>query len=214
MANRVMWLNYRLAGCDIHTYEAMTELSIASADRYLAGDWTALVLTGDMTCCTFERGFSRMYREMFAALRDCYEAGDSVLFLDPDTLFLRPTEIFGRFDELMLFWLTDPSVAYGFDPYLNAGIVYVPASMDPTLWRFVDDAAPSMSEWNDSQIIFNRMFYAQQPVPELHPELNWSPSVEMPGPLKDAHLVHFNSTRGAPAVLERMRALSAERVTD
>jgi len=208
MANRVMYLHYRLTGGDYKTYESLVEISLASARRYLAGKWSPLILHGDYSNRPYERGFSEMYRIMFQVMRKCYDAGDNVLFLDPDTLFIKETEVFGRFTQMMLFWPTDPAKRRHFDPYLNAGIVYVPATMDAKLWRFAN-AAPMMSEWNDSQDIFNEMFYAQRPVPELHPELNWSPNVPSTIRMDEASLLHFNSTRGALGVLETMRELAS-----
>lgn len=212
VANRLMYLQYRLTPGDAEftLYRQMQELSVESAERYLDGPWELEILTGDHSRRPFSEAFSEMYREMFARLRELWSQGDNVLFLDPDVLFLKPTQIFGRFQEFRMFWATDPEQRRHFDPYLNGGIFYLPTTMDARQWRFADAAVRKMREWNDSQDILNEMFWTQQPVPELHPELNWSPNVQSIIPMEDAHLIHFNSTRGAASVLEVMRKMRRE----
>jgi hypothetical protein len=86
--------------------------------------------------------------------------------------------------------------------------------MDSRLWRFTAKAA-DMKEWNDSQDILNEMFYAQKPVPKLHPELNYQPFVDSPIGLGEAHFVHLNSTRShlnnrPYSAVQRMREMVEE----
>lgn len=208
MADRVLWLNYRLQGGPFETYQAMTDLSLKSARRFLVGNWQPWIVTADYTDRSFEDGFSDMYRDMFAILRAAHAAGDNTLFLDPDTLFLKPTILFGLLPEMRLFWLTDPPSFEEFEVYLNGGVAYFPAAMNPDLWRFADQGAHLMREWNDSQRILNAMFWAQKPALDLIPQMGWSPNTKNGCPLEEALLIHFNSTRGAENVLTRMREMS------
>lgn len=207
--NRLVYLLYRLntAPNVFEQYQEMAELSLRSFRRHLAGSWQAELLQGDYSSEGFLQGVNLMYRDTFVQLEAWHAQGDNTLLLDQDTLCLRPTEIFGRFKHLMLFYLTDPPVdeVGGFAPYLNAGIVYVPASMPPRAWRPMHRDLGAMRAWDDSQRIWNEMFYGQDPVPELHPELHWSPNVPTPLPRGDAHIIHLNSTRGSAAALGQMR---------
>jgi hypothetical protein len=205
MANKVVWLNYRLSSLEEQTtYAEMVRLSHRSAERYLDGDWDAELLVGDWSHLPFDEAVSRMYRQLFRHLRRRHAEGHNVLHLDPDVALVKPTRIFGRFREMRLFWHTDPAKRGQYDPYLNGGVVYLPASMDGQLWRF---ARRPLREWNHSQDVLNRMFYAQQPVPGLHPELNWSPNVPAPIAARDAHLIHLNATRGPEQAHDWLRAL-------
>ena len=207
MANRIVWLNYRLRSREEQNlYAEMADISHRSAVRYLEGDWEGETLTGDLSRLPFDEAVGWMYRHLFGHLRRRHNAADNVLHLDPDVVFVKPTRIFGRFREMRLFWHTDPARRLAFDPYLNGGVVYIPASMDGRLWRFT---RRPLREWNHSQDALNQIFYAQQPVPGLHPELNWSPNVPSPIGRDEAHVVHLNSTRGAESALERMREMVA-----
>lgn len=210
MANHVLWLHYRLTTQEeFKTYAELLALSLASARKHLRGDWEPLIIGGDHSHLPYNEAVSAMYCDLFDHLQRLYDEGHNILHLDPDVAFVKPTRIFGRFRSMRLFWHTDPPQRNEFDPYLNAGVVYLPASMDPALWQFVDYDAAGMREWNDSQDIFNRMFYDQHPVPRLRPRLNWSPNVPSPIGERRAQVVHLNSTRGADEALERMRELCA-----
>lgn len=207
MSNYVVRLDFRLRGVDREVYRAMTLLSQRSCDNYLEGDWSTYTLARDFNDRSYERGYSDMYRCLFRVLQDLHEGGHNVLHLDPDTLLMGPVQIFDHFQEMRLFWPTDPGKRRHFDPYLNAGVVYIPASMPALLWNFAVTAAANMREWNDSQDIFNEMFYAHPCLPLLHPELNWQKYVPSPIPQEGALILHFNSTRGASEVLDEMKAL-------
>ena len=207
MTNLVLWLHYRLTGDAEHhaAYGELVNLSLESVRANLQGDWEPMIVGGDYSDRSFAEAYSDMYRDFFFLLRKHHGLGDNVLFLDPDVVCVKPTEIFGRFAEMRLFWHTDPASRLHFDPYLNGGIVYIPASMHPGLWRIVQEWAWTMRQWNDSQDILNHMFYEQRPIPELHPELNWSPHVPSPIDRDQARLLHFNSTRGPEDALAAMR---------
>ena len=213
--NILMQLHYRLGtDTDVYdTYGEILEVSIESYRRHLEGDWHPVVLRGDYSQYPFLVGVNKMYSDMFAALRTHYREGDNVLFSDSDVVCVKPTRIFGEYQDLRLFWHTDPMRHRGFDPYLNGGIVYVPATMDPSLWQIVDERVSGMQEWDDSQVILNKMFYSQHPVPYLVPSLNWSPIVPSDVDWKYVSLVHFNSTRGAEAVLADMKEMTCKSVS-
>jgi len=88
---------------------------------------------------------------------------------------IRPTEIFGRFQEFRLFNWTDPKTLPPFDNLYNAGVRYYPAVMDPDLWFLGDAMAKNWVDdnWNMEQEIFNTMFWQQAVADPHHPELNW-----------------------------------------
>lgn len=42
----------------------------------------------------------------------------------------------------------------------------------------------------------------------LHPELNWQQAVDSPISENEAHIIHYNSTRGAAQALNQMRGVT------
>lgn len=154
------------------------------------------------------------FREaLFEGIHHCWAQGNNVLFADADTLCVKPTTVFGRFDCFMLFSETCAAperVLSG--PYLNAGVMYFPTSMSPSLWEFGrgkwGEAPPD--QWDYSQELYNRMYYCQGLLPIIAPELNWAPHA--PGKVgeEDACIVHLHLTRGRTPCLHLMQKWEQE----
>lgn len=124
MTNILLMLDYTLSD-NSEEYAEMTRLSSNSYKKNLAGDWSLDILRKDFSHLPRKEALNQMWQDCIWAMFDHWVDGTNVLYVDSDTLMVKPTEIFGRWDRLQLFWPTDPSAAYGFDPYLNGGVVYI-----------------------------------------------------------------------------------------
>lgn len=183
MKNYVIWTNCKISETKERfgiqpcgdpqsqaAYDTMFQVSRASAQRFLQGDWTEIVFTDpaetrvDMFQANWQRIWDIWHRE------PC-----NILYLDSDTMFLRPTEIFGRFHEFRLFNWTDPKSNDQFANYYNAGVRYYPSTMKPEIWSIGEAMAKSwnLDIWDQEQLIFNAMFWKQSIPDPHHPELNW-----------------------------------------
>jgi hypothetical protein len=191
-------------------YDRMFKMSQASAKKFLLGDWETVVFT--------EPAETRvdMFRNNWQRIWDLWHKEPcNILYLDSDTLFIRPTEIFGRFKEFRLFNWTDPKTHVKFKDYFNAGVRYYPQQMDPAIWTIGQRLAKdwSVEIWDQEQLIFNEMFWSQPIAPgdHRHPELNWQGMGLLSGgaqaqasreqwnglPVSRAHILHVHGSRGA-----------------
>lgn len=221
MKNYVIWTN-----CDVKetaakfgiqpcgnainraAYDIMFQISLASARRFLAGDWEPLVFTdaAETRVHLFQANWQRIWDIW-------HDEPCNVLYLDSDTMFLRPTEIFGRFAEFRLFNWTDPKSKGCYTDYFNAGVRYYPVTISKEIWQIGHDLAQSwnLDIWDQEQLIFNEMFWQQDidAADRRHPELNWQGMLLSRGvarqahddwnqwPINQAHIIHVHGSRHA-----------------
>lgn len=191
-------------------YNTMFEVSWASAQQFLKGDWESVVFT--------ETAESRvgMFKDNWQRIWDLWHRETcNILYLDSDTMFIKPTEIFDRFGEFRMFNWSDPKSTAQFPNYFNAGVRYYPSSMSNEIWAVGAAMADpwNLDIWDQEQVIFNQMFWTQT-IPDedrRHPELNWQgmwmtvPNRKLQASheewnklaLNDAHIVHLHGSRGA-----------------
>ena len=183
MKNYVVWTNCVIEDTEAdkahgvqpanHTdYTGMYEISRASAKQYLAGVWEPVVF--DQPAPTRVAMFQANWQRIW----DLWHSEPcNILYLDSDTVFVRATEIFGRFGEFRLFNWTHPKRKAPYDNYFNAGVRYYPHSMSKQTWQLGQDQADSWNTdiWDQEQLIFNAMFWSQNlDWSDAHrPELNW-----------------------------------------
>jgi hypothetical protein len=226
MKNFVVWTNcnvvsedpgtqarLNIARCDNPeartAYDTMHRISRLTAAKFLQGEWEAIVWT-DPAPSRLE-----IFKRNWYRIRDLWHQEPcNVLYLDSDTMMIRITEIFGRFQEFRLFNWTDPKSTKQFEHLFNAGVRYYPASMSEDLWQVGDSMAAVWRDdnWNMEQEIFNTMFW-QQPIPDYdrhHPELNWQGMrLTNPDPrtqqaheqwnqcaFSSVHIMHVHGSRG------------------
>lgn len=221
--NYVIWTNCQVnetekkfgiepsAGLEVrNAYNKMFQISLATAKTFLQGNWEPIVFTD-----TADSRVS-MFKDNWQRLWDIWHQEPcNILYLDSDTMFIRPTEIFGRFQEFRLFNWTDPKSNSEFQDYFNAGVRYYPASMSDETWHIGKNMANNwnLDIWDQEQLIFNQMFWSQN-IPQhdcRHPELNWQGMMmTVPDPriqvaheqwnelaLKDSYIIHMHGSRGA-----------------
>jgi len=202
-------------------YDTMHRVSRASAEKFLAGDWEAIVFT--------EPAESRveMFKQSWFRVWDLWHNEEcNILYLDSDTVFIKPTEIFGRFSEYRLFNWTAERSRHHFKNYYNAGVRYMPSTMNDEVWEIGRKQAENwrLDIWDQEQIIFNDMFWSQNVLDPHHPELNWQGMSLRSGDLtvkrqheeynqcelNDAHIMHIHGSRNAENSAEIMLKIASE----
>jgi hypothetical protein len=191
-------------------YQRMFEISRSSAKKFLQGPWEEVVYTdpAPSRLAIFQRNWQRIH--------DLWHSEPcNILYLDSDTIFIKPTVIFERFPEYRLFNWTDPKQWPGFENLYNAGVRYHPSTMSEDLWTKGNEMAKNWdpNNWCQEQEIFNTMFWSQNVADPHHPELNWQamhlrlwhqhpeavPFLNEWNtvPLTAAHIIHVHGSRDA-----------------
>lgn len=205
------------------SYDTMFEISRDSVRKNLRGNWEEIVID-DLAVSRVS-----MFQNNWKRIHDLWHSEPcNILYLDSDTIMVKPVEIFGRWPEFRLFNWTTPSKNEHFEHYFNAAVRYYPAHMHPELWKMGNDMAADwdLNIWDQEQLIFNAMFWAQGLSFEdaHHPELNWQADTgqniaEIHNncaqfntlPLSHARIIHYHGSRGDDrgAYLARMLAMTA-----
>jgi len=162
-----------------------------------------------------------LFKDRHVKARELWDEGHNVLLVDLDTVCIQPTVIFGA-QHFRMFGLTNQDAPSRQDisegHYMNAGVMYLPQSMDKRLW---DIQQALLEQWDDSlwsydQYVWNRMFWAQEVHGWFHPEMNYAEpcdnlhSGDQPnGGLRwwKANIIHFHASRNPEEALQAMRLL-------
>jgi len=201
-------------------YRAMYELSKASFEKNLNCLDDVVLFSGEDT------HIQNVFRGDAFRIYDMWKNEPcNILFCGLDTLCIKETDIFDRFDDFMMFNYTEagpklengmPAPVFGFDHYFNAHVRYYPHTMSSNTW----DIGMSMvnnwdySEWGMEQHILNSMLWSQDVTfndayrPELAWQGIWDADKNGGVDIEDANIIHFHATRGAESVLDRMRRMS------
>lgn len=220
------WKDTKDEGDIYETYKEMYRLSRNSLYHFLEGEWEEL--------CWQEEIDSIQYA-MKMNWQNVYNLWHSepcnILALGPDVQMVKPTKIFGEFDNFRMFNWTDPKEYREPNPwqvalpnFFNGDMKYYPHTMSEELWDLGLNLAQSWTEenttqaWSYEQVIENIMFWSQGfKMEEVHrPDLFYQAhmmpwiSVEEHDkwnnfPYSEAHIVHWHSSRHSPTKLECMR---------
>jgi hypothetical protein len=205
------------------TYGEMYELSRTSACKFLQGDWEEVKFTAPVLD-------ARLYQiaQWYTIKELWYREPCNILAMGADTLFIRPTEIFGQFHEMRMFNYTDPRQHPEFDHYFNDDVRYYPADMDPNVWavgerKMGEWFTHEQAHWDWGQLIHNYQFWSQTISEDdlLKPNFNWLAhnlrelSVEGLNwhaewnkcDVSIANIMHFCGSRGADQTLAIMQAV-------
>jgi hypothetical protein len=232
MKNYVVWTNCTVeekekrfnieAGADHSVREAynrMWQISRNSARKFLQGDWEEIVWTDPQP----SRG--ELFKRNWTRVKDLWHKEPcNILYLDADTIFIRPTEIFDKFFEFRMFNWADPKTEYEFLNYYNAAVRYYPATIRSETWQVGQATVDhwSLDMYDYEQIVFNRMYWSQHiSMHDRHwPKLNWQAVVSDHEDLlqyqnqwnkcniNEAHIIHAHGSRGAKQSLEMMEPLA------
>ena len=188
------------------SYHEMFERARASVQHNLAGSWRELVITDSAPTRT------AMFLRNYHRIRDLWhQAPANILFLDSDTVMVKPVEIWGRFLQFRLFNWTTPPRSPEFEHYFNSAVRYYPHTMSAEVWRLGDSL---IDHWRDDcydyeQQVFNHMFWSQNLRWDdaHHPELNWQADRGITAqeiaahhgfntlPIQHARIIHYHGTR-------------------
>lgn len=185
-------------------YDEMAELARRSFRKYLVGDWDEYI--------HWKADWTELWKSMFYTCRDLCQQGHNVFVIGADTIATKPVEVFGRYDNLMMFWHTDPPVRKPFPGYMNSELLYIPANLTERLWRIGEKMITDVSakwDYDRIQVIWNYMYWAQKPAPGLVPQLHWSPEVPSPISESEASILHFHASRGPEKMLAEMAKRAA-----
>jgi hypothetical protein len=128
-----------LANSAFDAYQQMQALSTQSFKKNLQGDWELIELTGTQpNLQSAFRFVMQRTQELWRAHAPC-----NILYTDPDTLCMRPIDIFGKFKDFRIFTDRDPLSRRD---YHNCGVRYFPSTLTEEFWHEINGA---MSTWHD-----------------------------------------------------------------
>lgn len=204
-------------------YHKMYDISVASFEHFLEGDFTVICWAGSVENPT------HIARRNWDLIRDLWSSHEcNILWHGPDTQMIQPTEIFGRYQDFELFSWTDPKSIADVENYFNNDIRYFPSTMSQDVWAVGDklvetwDTSNTDQGWNYEQIMHNKMFWSQPGRtlenslrPDMVYQAQWLPSADDAvkarqddwngGVLEDAHIIHWHGSRSAQAKLSAMQ---------
>lgn len=205
-------------------YDEMYKVSRASAKKFLKGDWQEIKFTSPVKDV-------RWYQiaQWYAIKELWYKEPCNILAMGSDTLFIKPTDIFGQYNKMMMFNYTDPKSHSEFKHYFNDDIRYYPATMDPEVWsvgeRLMDNwFKHEEKNWAWGQLLHNYQFWSQDVnVNEvLDPTMAWQAfgldedqgKIFNNCDINDAKILHFHGSRDADPRLEVMRHIATQLEVD
>ena len=138
-------------------YLYMQQISIKSFEKNLAGSWTLIELNGIQP--TIQDAFRYVMSETYKIWNNNYPC--NILYADPDTVCVKPLDIFGKFQEFRLFAESSDLLI---KESLNCGVRYFPSSLDDCFWN---DVYEQMEKWNYSvwsteQTIYQNLMFNQE----------------------------------------------------
>lgn len=202
-------------------YQEMYNISRASARKFLSGTWEEIKFVAPVLD-------ARLYQiaQWYAIKELWFREPCNILFMGADTLFMKPTEIFDKYDTMRMFNYTDPKTHPEFPHYFNDDIRYYPANMDPKVWNIGERCMNQWfthkeSDWGWGQLIHNYQLWSQGLTVEeiIDPTLAYQGfmypdySKETGDAynncrLEDAKIIHWHGSRGAARTVEMMQAVS------
>lgn len=223
------WKDTKDEGDQYELYKEMYQLSRASVKHFLEGDWTEICFQDEIEYIGQAAKLGWKY------IRELWQSEPCNLFvLGPDCQMMKPTKIFGEFNEFRMFNWTDPKTHdgnnpwnYKIDNYFNGDMMYFPHNMKPELWELYDQLHESWKvdnttgTWGNDQIVANKMFWSQNLPweqahrPDLFYQAQWIPGapIEIMDQWNnckstDAHIIHWHGSRHVPTKLAVMRELN------
>jgi len=229
-----MWFSDRSQEGDLYDwYMKMHDISLRSFEKHLEGDWEFKFFNKEV------ENIQEVFKDHFFEIYDIWKQGDTnILYCGPDNIVMKPTEVFGKYDDFMMFNYTDPKTSNEPNHYnvqhqhfFNADVRYYPSTMSQDIWDMGLEMAENwdFDSWNTEQFILNKMLW-DQPNRTLENTLN--PLMAYQGhelyldgweerkvysnkwngcEIKDAHIIHLHGSRNAPnkfALIEQLEELS------
>ena len=201
------------------SYLAMHEISTATYQHFLQGEWELKFVTGEVD------QINQAFERTFWAIHELWHSEPcNILYTDPDTIAIKPVEFWNKYQHFLMFNHTDPKQFNRPNPYnrsyshfFNAGVRYFPSTMSKSIWQLGADMAQTWdyATYDTEQIILNAMLWDQGVSFDeaFDPTVAWqlfSPDFNMlqqwnDCPIGDARILHLHSSRGALDRLGFMR---------
>lgn len=229
-----MWFDDRSNEGDLYDwYMKMHDISLRSFEKHLQGDWEFIFFNKEV------ENIQEVFKDHFFEIYDIWKQGDcNILYCGPDNIMMKPTEMFGKYDDFRMFNYTDPKSSVEPNHYnvqhkhfFNADVRYYPSTMSQEIWDMGLDMANNwdFNSWNTEQFILNKMLWDQEGRTienTLEPTVayqghqlfisDWEQRKEYSNQwnncdLKDAHIIHLHGSRNAPgkfALMEKLEQLS------
>lgn len=209
-------------------YLKMHEISIRSFEKHLQGEWEFLFFQKEV------ENIQEVFKDHFFEIYNIWKQEEcNIFYCGPDNVMTKPVEVFGKYEDFMMFNYTDPRSAgrnlsghYGIEHpnFFNADVRYYPHTMSQDIW----DMGLKMAEnwdfncWNTEQIILNEMLWKQEGrtlentldptmAYQAHRLTNLGYTTEMDNwngcPIEDAKIIHTHGSRNASMKLKLMREL-------
>ena len=187
-----------ISSTDYRTYEKMHELTLASLEKHIGGNWELLLLEGEVD------NAQQMFRDVFMKTYHLWsEQRCNILFVDLDILALESIDFFDQYQDFTMF-------AQIRDQFYNCGLRYFPHTMDPTVWT---TGLELYQEWNDTcewdreQLIYSKMLCSQPDfiMPQVPINVYFHSYDFNPEYFKQYKLLHFHSSKGPKPVFALMK---------
>lgn len=201
-------------------YQDMYAISRASARKFLQGNWEEIKFTAPVLD-------ARLYQiaQWYTIKELWHREPCNILAMGADTLFIKPTEVFGKYSKMMMFNYTDPRSHQEFPHYFNDDIRYYPADMDPAVWSLGERKmgewfTHTEGNWAWGQLIHNYQFWSQDITVDqvLDPKMAWQAFAlnKEHGdawnglPLEQANVMHFHGSRDSDVRVSVMQNLAKQ----
>ena len=171
-----------------------------------------------------KENFSDLFQELYYKVKDYYLKNQpcNILFVDSDTICLKPVSIFNQWDKFAMFNSAEQhrhsyfnsqclNLVQNLTPWMMANVRYYPAGLPDSIWDIGDDLAYSwIDEWAYDTIIYNKMFHSQDLniINFLRPELNFQVEGDLGmisrETVRDASILHCHATRNSNMAIQKM----------
>jgi len=207
----------------------MHDISLRSFEKHLVGDWEFKFFNKEV------ENIQEVFKDHFFEIYDIWKQGNvNILYCGPDNIMMKPTKIFGEYDDFRMFNYTDPKSSdepnhYNIqhEHFFNADVRYYPSTMSQDIWDIGLEMAENwdFDTWNTEQFILNKMLWDQKGRTlenTLDPKMayqghqlvldNWDQRLKSSNQwnnckLVDAHIIHTHGSRHAPSKFALMEEL-------
>lgn len=170
-----MWFADRSNEGDLYQYYYdMHKLSLASFEKHLQGEWEFVFYEKEVD--HIQDVFKDHFFEIYKFWKE--NAPCNILYCGPDTLMMKPTEVFDKYKNFTMFNYTDPRTTSPANReainhydiyhqhYFNADVRYYPAGMRQDIWNLGLKMAEDwdFNCWGTEQVILNEMLWKQPDV--------------------------------------------------
>jgi hypothetical protein len=187
-------------------YKQLQQISYNSFRHFLQGEWEYVLIEKEVD------NVLDVFRNNFQSIYDLRQAGPcNILYCGLDSQMIRPTEVFGKYDQFRMFNHTDPKRNHHFENNFNCDIRYYPSTLDEKWWDFTMEWKEKIKIWEDEQNVYNWILWGQGVTVDqvLDPKMAFQAHM-MAGPdhnadaasqwnglnINESHMIHWHSSRG------------------